>query len=290
MRDKYGENYQAILTEHRSQTVRGRYGGYSGMYNAATSKRNGTMLDKYGVKCPAQIADHGKKCAKTKMDRYGNPTYNNREKATKSIVIEFGSTDEWYRHNASKCAQTKLRRYGSMTYNNRAKAAATSIERYGVRVPSQSKMIHERMHHKYKYENIIFDSSYDLSFYIWLRDNNDDFEYRPDIQFAYVYDGKEHYYNPDFRVGDRLIELKGRQFFKNKNPDGVMVNPYNHKEDGLYEAKHKCMLDHNVEIIVDCSVYEKYVAEHYGKNYICSCRNTRTKRKIGEVPNELQQD
>ena len=28
-----------------------------------------------------------------------------------------------------------------MTYNNRAKAAATSIERYGVRVTSQSKMI-----------------------------------------------------------------------------------------------------------------------------------------------------
>ena len=68
MRDKYGENYQAILTEHRSQTVMGRYGGYSGMYNAATSKRNSTMLDKYGVKCPAQIAGHGKKCAKTKMD------------------------------------------------------------------------------------------------------------------------------------------------------------------------------------------------------------------------------
>ena len=70
-----------------------------------------------------------------------------------------------------------------------------------------------------------------------------------------------------------------------------MVNPYNHDEDGLYEAKHQCMLAHNVDIIVDCSEYEKYVAEHYGKDYISTFRNKTIKhKKRNKVCNELQQD
>lgn len=65
------------------------------------------------------------------------------------------------------------------------------------------------------------------------------------------------------------------QFFKDKDPSKSMVNPYNHKLDGLYEAKHQCMLTNGVTIIVDCSEYEQYVATTYGKDYIKSFRNKR---------------
>lgn len=291
MVEKYGENYREILDEHRNQVVKERYGSYSGMFIATSDKRNATMKARYGVTHPAKIDGYCRKCAETKLQRYGDPTYNNRDKAKESIVVEFGSTDAWYQQNVIKSAHTKLIRYGDKTYNNREKAAKTSLKRYGVRVPSQSKKIHERMHFKYIYNDIIFDSSYDLSYYIWLSDNNIDFEYRPDVQFSYTYNGRTHVYNPDFRVELRLVELKGRQFFKDKNPDNVMVNPYNHDEDGLYEAKHQCMLAHNVDIIVDCSEYEKYVAEHYGKDYISTFRNKTIKhKKRNKVCNELQQD
>lgn len=49
-----------------------------------------------------------------------------------------------------------------------------------------------------------------------------------------------------------------------------MVCPYDHNYDGLYEAKHQCMLKNNVIILKykEYVKYVKYVNEKYGKNYI----------------------
>ena len=279
MREKYGDDYWQVIHELGTRVINEKYGGHAGMYAQSAEKRTKTMIERYGVTCPAQIEGHGIKSAQTKLQRYGDANYNNRDKANTTVIDKYGSIDNFYHYTAACGSETKRRRYGTSTYNNREKAEMTSLRKYGVRVPTQLKEIADKAHYKYTYNEIIFDSSYDLSYYIWLTDNNIPFEYRPNVQFKYEYDGKAHYYNPDFKVGDRLVELKGRQFFKNKSPDGPMVNPYNHKEDGLYEAKHQCMLANNVEIIVDCSEYEKYVAEHYGKNYIAGCRNKRSKSR-----------
>ena len=40
---------------------------------------------------------------------------------------------------------------------------------------------------------------------------------------------------PDFLVDGHYVEIKGDHFFKK---DGTMQNPYDHRQDGLYEAKH----------------------------------------------------
>ncbi|MBR2306039.1 MAG: hypothetical protein IKA48_02405 [Fibrobacter sp.] len=218
-----------------------------------------------------------KKCAQTKLARYGSSTYNNREKANQTVIDKYGTVDAWRDRIQAKVDATKMMRYGSKTYNNREKAAFTSLTRYGVKVPIQYKPIGNKAHHKYTFHDIKFDSSYDLAYYIWLSDNHIEFEYNPNVQFEYMFDGEIHYYNPDFKVGDKLIELKGRQFFRDKNVNGPMVNPYNHSLDALYEAKHQCMIANKVEIITDCSEYEQYVAETYGKDYIASFRN---KKKI----------
>lgn len=37
-----------------------------------------------------------------------------------------------------------------------------------------------------------------------------------------------------------------------------MQNPYNHKLDGLYEAKHQCMLSNNVKILRSKD-YQQYI-------------------------------
>lgn len=294
MTAKCGENYWDAIHSLAMDAINDKYGGCAGMYAHSAEKRINTMLERYGVTCPAQIAGHGAKSAATKLQRYGDANYNNRDKANETIVEKYGSMYTFQQDKVRRSGETKQQRYGSATYNNREKAEMTSLSKYGVRVPSQLKEIADKAHYKYTYNGIIFDSSYDLSYYIWLTDNNIHFEYRPDIQLQYEYDGKTHYYNPDFKIGERLVELKGRQFFKDKDPNGPMVNPYNHDQDGLYEAKHQCMLANNVEIIVDCSEYEKYVAEHYGNNYIAGCRNRQPKRSCANKLNgdnyELLQD
>ena len=287
MREKYGDNYNDVIKSKREATITDKYGGYRGMYDKCEEKRNATMLSRYGVVTPSNIQGHGEKCAQTKLERYGSKTYNNREKANQTVIDKYGTVDAWRDRIQAKADATKMMRYGTKTYNNREKAASTSLTRYGVKVPIQYKPIGNKAHYKYTFHDIKFDSSYDLAYYIWLSDNHIEFEYNPNIQFEYVFDGKIHYYNPDFKVGDKLIELKGRQFFKDKNVNGPMVNPYNHSLDALYEAKHQCMIANKVEIITDCSDYEQYVAETYGKDYIASFRN---KKKSGKNANVLQQD
>ena len=277
MREKYGDNYNEVIEHKRERTIIDKYGGYRSMYKACTEKRTSTMLSRYGVETPAKIQGHGDKCAKTKLARYGSATYNNRDKANQTITARYGSIDAWHDNIQEKIASTKLQRYGSKTYNNREKAACTSVTRYGVRTPIQHKPIGDKAHYKYTYDGIKFDSSYDLAYYIWLTDHDVAFEYNPALCFEYEFDGKIHYYNPDFKVGNRLIELKGLQFFKDKNVNGPMVNPYNHALDALYEAKHQCMMANNVDIITDCSEYENYVAQTYGRDYIAGFRNRKTK-------------
>ena len=88
---------------------------------------------------------------------------------------------------------------------------------------------------KYFYNNIFFDSAPELAYYIWLKDNNISFEYHPNVSFKYEHGGRTYIYQPDFKVGNKLIEIKGDHFFKE---DGTMQNPYDHTADDAAEAKH----------------------------------------------------
>ena len=112
-----------------------------------------------------------------------------------------------------------------------------------------------------------FDSIYEIAFYIWLVDNNIQFEYEPAISMQYIFDGKRHQYMPDFIVEGQVVEIKGDHFFKE---DGTMQNPYDHSLDPLYEAKHQCMLANNVKIIKVSEMKDvlEYICSKYGKNYL----------------------
>jgi hypothetical protein len=54
-----------------------------------------------------------------------------------------------------------------------------------------------------------------------------------------------------------------------------MQNPYDHSQDALYEAKHLCMLENNVDIWrhEQYDFYVKYIEEKYGKDYLKRFKN-----------------
>ena len=62
-----------------------------------------------------------------------------------------------------------------------------------------------------------------------------------------------------------------------------MINPYGRKDkpekvkfrDGLFEAKHQCMLKNGVKIITDYSIYIEYVKNKYGKDYLKKIRKNK---------------
>ena len=149
----------------------------------------------------------------------------------------------------------------------RQKNIQTSLKKYGVINGGGSRLAQLKMHKKYYYDNIYFDSMPEISFYIWLKDNNIQFEFHPNIQLKYFYKDKQYSCQPDFKVNDTLIELKGNHFLKN---NGTWQNPFNHLEDERYEAKHQCLLENNVVIYYtnDYVKYLNYVILKYGKYYL----------------------
>ena len=90
-----------------------------------------------------------------------------------------------------------------------------------------------------------FDSSWEVKVYQYCKENNISCIYQPDIQFIYEYQGKEHVYQPDFLINDKLYEVKGDQFFEGDK----MINPFDRSQDGLFEMKHQCMIENNVVIL-----------------------------------------
>ena len=88
-----------------------------------------------------------------------------------------------------------------------------------------------------------------------MTDNKIPFEYHIE-PIPYEYDGHTHYYFPDFKVNEIIVEVKGEQFFRINKSTGKeeMFCPYRYPDwtndyyewkCGLYEAKHQCMLSHD---------------------------------------------
>ena len=142
------------------------------------------------------------------------------------------------------------------------KKEQTILKNYGVTNPNYSKIIQSYKTKHYYYNNIMFDSSWELAYYIWLKDNNINFEYQPDISFEYIKDNKIHRYYPDFKVNNELIEIKSPYLL---DENMILINPYT--KEKLYE-KTKCLEDNKVKIITDCKLYLNYVNEKYSKNYL----------------------
>lgn len=239
---KSKDNYKNIMIE--------RYGGYTFQSKELLQKVSKTNLERYGVKVAGANKELHKKNIKTCLKRYG---------------VEHTSK---IKENRDKAKKTNLLRYGNENYNNLKQIRHTCLERYGVENPTQCHDIRVKQQKRYIYNEINFDSSWEIAYYIWLSDNNIKFEYQPDILIKYKYKGKTYTYSPDFKVNDKLIEIKGDQYF-NKNGTR-MICPYDHTLDGKFNAKFKCMLKNNVYILRynDIKQYLYYINNKYGIMYL----------------------
>lgn len=125
----------------------------------------------------------------------------------------------------------------------------TCIERYGKYVFTTN----------YVYNNIHFHSSWELAYYIWLRDHNIKFEYQLE-PILYEVNGIKKKYIIDFKVNDTLIEIK----------NDYLLRKLKSGEDEKLKSKYECMLKNNVKILTDDDIkpYLKYIDEKYGKNYL----------------------
>lgn len=261
--EKYGvENPFAAeeIKEKIKTTLIEQYGVENPSQNSyILEKRKNTCIDKYGVTNTLEATEVKQKIKNTNLIRY------NAENPFASEIIR------------NKIKDTNIERYGAISplknEKIRNKIKDTNIERYGYENPMQNPDIRKKQQYRYNFDRQSFDSSWEIAYYIWLIDHSIEFEYQPNIRFEYEYNNVKHYYYPDFLVENKLQELKGLQFFENKDINSKMINPFDRSMDELYEAKHQCMLKNNVQIITDCTEYINYVNEKYTKDFIPLFKN-----------------
>lgn len=138
------------------------------------------------------------------------------------------------------------------------------MKHHNVEHPLQSKKILDKMlehsgrYINPKYPELVFGSSWEFKVYDFLVEHDIEFQFQPDIILPYEFEGKTHFYHPDFLINGKIYEVKGEQFFR-KNKQGVeeMCCPRRRKESeqeyerrcSRHRAKHQCMLRNNVVIL-----------------------------------------
>lgn len=277
MQSKYGVDtgFQTKKCIENSHSIEAR--------KKASEKNKQTCLAKYGVENSSQVKEVREKALQTKLkNRPDDP--NNSEKAKTTMLARYGGTATMSCPTLKeKVCSTKQDRYGDPYYTNIEKANQTLIEKYGENPTrfgsngykelmkskygaeyfSQTEYFKNARYKKYFYDNIFFDSSWELCYYKYQKDHNVPIEVEP-IRIDYYVNNKKHYYLPDFRInGTTLVEIKGGQFFEN----GKMINPFDRNLDYLSEAKHQCMIQNNVEIILDCQLYLDYCGKDFIKSH-----------------------
>ena len=242
-------------------------------------KIKNTCLEKYGVENPTQSIKIKEKIKNTCLEKYGVESYTKTDECKKKKkqtcfkkcgVEYYSQTDDC----KEKYKQTNLEKYGVEYYSQtneyknkvkitclekygveyyfqsddkKKKSKETCVERYGVEHYSQTSKFAKYHRKQIEYDGLTFDSNWEVIVYKYCKENNISCEYQPDIIFEYEYNDKKHYYHPDFLINGKLYEVKGDHFF-----DGdKMICPYNRNDymDGLFEAKHQCMLKNGVIIL-----------------------------------------
>ena len=243
------------------------------------------------VRC-AQMSDEVKnKTIKTNIERYNQSYFTQTdsyiEKTTSTNKLKYGV--EWACQSPVVIENIKNSMIKSlgvpcafMAEQTKQKSAATCLQRYGVLNGGCSQKAFKKMHRKYLYDNLQFDSAPELAYYIWLKDNNIKFQFQPEHSFEYEHNGKKFLYFPDFFLEDeqQFVEIKGDHFFVES---GQMICPFRKKkwsderyadECAKYEAKHQCMLKNNVKIMRsdEYLFFVQYIQEKHGKDFF---KNTR---------------
>lgn len=121
---------------------------------------------------------------------------------------------------------------------------------------------------RYKYENIYFDSSWELAFYIYSMDKGIDIYRCNSEHLSYFFNGKEYYYYPDFLVEGKYVEIKGGHLI---DEQGNLISPYKVDELSLgkIKAKSDCIKLNNVKIISNDEIKPmlKYCEDKFSDRY-----------------------
>jgi hypothetical protein len=170
---------------------------------------------------------------KTSFERYGDETFNGRDKAKRTNVEKYGYSNGPCRKGInkgvpkSKKTRKKMSEHQKERLKNKANhplwGKSHRQESNEKNRQSQFRNIENgfRYNTPNSYEsgsfysnklraNVTYRSSYERAFLYLLEKSTEYYQYEP-LSIPYVYNGEEHRYIPDFLVKDFLIEIKPKR-------------------------------------------------------------------------------
>ena len=209
--------------------------------------RDNIMLEKYGITNFGGTPETIEKIKKTKLLKYGDENYSNKEKREKTCLERYGKKYPISDEIIKKREKTCLERYG---YTIPAKSKIildkiknTCLERYGVDNYRKSKECIEKIYNTKKRNKTFTTSKIEENCYIWLCEeygkNNIVRQYKDS---RYINPKNNHLYNCDFYIIDKdlFIEIQGHfshgphPYNPNLKDDIELLNIWKSKESSIY--------------------------------------------------------
>lgn len=245
-----------------------------------------TLNKRYNCSNAFNITSIKEKAQKNSHTTESNKKRNKSQSKTKKVLW---SQPEYKQDKLNKCINTNLQNFGKPWSSNsdivkskisttvksddcQNRTKQTCLARYGVQHHTQSRHYIESAKKRYLYNNITFDSSWELALYIYAIDHNIPVIRTPCTFTYYDSNNVKHTYTPDFLYDSQLVEIKGDQFF---NENGTLINVYSKKVD---TDKLNCMKANNVKLLrySDIKSYISYCSSKYlDKPWYKSFRKTK---------------
>jgi hypothetical protein len=177
--------------------------------------REQTMIDKFGVShlgCPQESVE---KIKKTKLERYGDPGYCNKEKRFTTNLEKYGNIVGVNEEVIEKRKQTSIEHFGvpvpTQSEIVKEKYRQTCLKKYGVDNYRKCEEFINKIHNTKKKNGTVNTSKYEENAYVWLTEKFgvDDIvrQYKDE---RYVNPSNNHKYHCDFYIKslDLFIELQ----------------------------------------------------------------------------------
>ena len=277
MLERYGVNNAMQLQEFAEKCKRSNEARSESQRTESREKAKLTCIKKYGVDNYMKLPAAQENMKLYFLEKFGatSPLVNPKikEKTKLTCQEKYGVEDSYLiaalPEFKEKIRNTCIKNHGvpvpAQNPEILQKIQNTCFKNYGVFHATQNPDIMKKARSKYYFNNLYFDSIWELAFYIEHKDDKD-FHYHEDFIEYKDFSGNIHIYYPDFRIGDTFYEIKGNHMMDN---EGNLIDFYNKGiNQEILDCKQKCMKNNNV-IIISYDAINPLIKK-YGKSYLKS--------------------
>lgn len=265
--DRYGSRHNAGVEQFKNWKNSVSNEDYQNWIDSAKKSREKTNFERFGVKCNLQSEDTKEKSRLSMLKRFGVENSMQSEevksKARETYKKHLG-VDNPFKSEAvkNKAKYTMIKRYGAPSWQQSDEGRAFFRDNWVNNCKDKIK------HKSYSFDGCVFDSSWELAYYIWLKDHSIQFTFHSERFEYFDSNGYSHFYYPDFNVCGNIVEIKGDHLM---DCNGNVLN----NDKTVNMEKSILMRELGVYVIhgEEAKKYIKYVCDIYGDSFLGNCKN-----------------